>query len=85
MDKKWPWHRLCIYYVSNTNSSYKIKVNSLCSVYTAEGFAIQAALERISENNMGNSVIVSDSKSVSQSIKGHSGIPRNEIVDQVAK
>ena len=38
----------CVYYVSNTTNSHKIKVNSLYSIFTAEGYAIQAALERIS-------------------------------------
>lgn len=58
----------CAFYVSDTNQTYKFRLNDSCSIYTAEAFAIERALIWTTEMNMGDIVIISDSKSVLQAI-----------------
>lgn len=54
------------FYISNTNQSFKTRIHNVSSIFTAEAFAIEPALKWIADNNTGNSVIMSDSKSVLQ-------------------
>lgn len=57
------------FYVPNTNHSFMRRIHNMCSIFTAEAFAIESALKWITDNNVGDSVIISDSKAVLQSLK----------------
>lgn len=59
------------FYVSSTNYVAKFRIPDICSVFTAEAFAIFKALIWCIDNNAQNSTIVSDSQSVLEAINGN--------------
>ena len=58
----------CAFYVSNTKRIHKYRLHDSCSIFTAEAFAIECALMWMIENNIGDTIIISDSRSVLQAI-----------------
>lgn len=56
------------FYVSDINLSFRYRIQEFCSIFTAEAYAIERALVWINQNNIGNAIILTDSKSVLQAI-----------------
>lgn len=54
----------CAIFIVNRNLCYKFRITDICSIFTAEAYAILQALEWVEKENANNSIIFSDSQSV---------------------
>lgn len=61
----------CAMYCPNYNVKIKIQLHRLCSIYTAEAFAIWKALDWVLRTSIGSVVILTDSKSVLETLNSH--------------
>lgn len=66
------------YYILNSNESYQARLNDECSIFTAEAFAIYAALWWAMDNATRDICIWSDSRSVLSALAGND--PKNRLL-----
>lgn len=72
------------YYVPGYEFSHKFKLNSLCSVYTAEAYAIEEALGWALQYATSNVAVFSDSMSVLHAIAGE-GLYRQPVIFSIRR
>lgn len=69
------------FYIPSLDFSYKFKLDPLCSVYTAEAFAIDKALQWALDNTVQDILVLSDAKSVLTAIIGDGSFHNPLIYD----
>lgn len=67
-------------YISNTNQAFSYRILDQSSIFTAELFALDCALDIILKSNMGNSIILSDSQAALRSLSWNPKQFNNHII-----